>query len=79
MSMFRRSPPNATTAPTKPAALGPDAPGSWIMLAPGRHVIDGAWVEVPPSEQLLVQFPVKPGRRVIDGKIVIAPLIYQSR
>ncbi len=67
-------------APTeKPAAPPADSPGSWIMLTPGRHTVDGQPVEIPPSEQLLVPFPVKPGRRVVDGKIVIAPLIYQSR
>ena len=69
----------AAEPPAVPAVPAADSPGSLIMLAPGRHFIDGACVEVPPSEQLLVPFPVKPGRRVVDGKIVIAPLIYQSR
>ena len=79
MSMFRRSPPTATTALPKPAALGPDAPGSWLSLAPGKHTIDGVAVEIPDNGQLLAAYPVKPGRHVVDGKVAIAPLIYQSR
>ena len=69
----------AAEQPAAPAVPAADSPGSWLMLAPGRHFVDGAWVEVPPSEQLLVPFPVKPGRHVVDGKVAIAPLIYQSR
>lgn len=67
------------TPTEKPAAPPADSPGSWLMLAPGKHVVDGVTVEIPPSAQPLVAFAVKPGKHIVDDKIAIAPLIYASR
>ena len=79
MSMFRKSPPAVTTPPPQPAALDPDAPDSWILLSPGRHLVDGAAVDIAPSVCTLVPYAVKAGRHVVDSKVAIAPLIYESK
>lgn len=78
MSMFRKSPLAVTTPPPQPAALDPDAPDSWILLSPGRHIVDGKVVDVAPSVQTLVPYAVKAGRHIVDGKIVIAPVLSHS-
>ncbi len=64
---------------SSPEVPAPDSPGSWIMLPPGKHTVDGVAVEVPDNGQLLAPYPVKPGRHVVDGKVAIAPLIYESK
>lgn len=69
-----------SSAPSEiPAAPAANPLGSWLMLAPGKHVVDGVTVEIPESPQPLAAFAVKPGKHIVDGKIAIAPLIYASR
>lgn len=64
-----------TASPAAPAVA---SPGSWLSLAPGRHVIDGTVVEIPASPRPAVEFAVTPGRHIVDGKVAIAPLIFET-
>ncbi len=81
MGILRKLADSLAPAAEPPAAEppAPDSPGSWLMLSPGKHTVDGVAVEVPDNGQLLAAYPVKPGRHVVDGKVAIAPLIYESR
>jgi hypothetical protein len=47
------------------------------MLSPGRHVVDGAPVDVPADPRPLVLYPLSPGRHVIDDRVVIVEYIHQ--
>ena len=57
-------------------ARGP-ARQSGAMLSPGRHVVDGAPVDVPADARPLVLHPLSPGRHVIDDRVVIVEYIHQ--
>lgn len=54
---------------SKPAP--PDPPSlPTIFLTPGKHMIDGATVEVPrDGDRDLVEWPLAPGRHVVDSRI----------
>jgi phage terminase large subunit len=60
-----------------PPVAAPSAPTPWrptIPLTAGRHVIDGATVDVPRHPSLdRVQWELAPGKHIVDGKIVIIP------
>ncbi len=56
-----------------PEAPPPDVTRSSIMLAPGKHVIDGTVVEIPDNGQLAVPFETTRGKHIVDGRVVIAP------
>ena len=81
MGILRKLADSLAPAAEQPVAEqpAPDSPGSWLMLAPGKHTVDGTVVDIPDTGQLLAAYPVKPGRHVVDGKVAIAPLIYESR
>ena len=55
-----------------------DAQQSGALLSPGRHVVDGAPVDVPADGRPLVLYPLSPGRHVIDGKVAIVPVMPTS-
>lgn len=79
MGILRKLVDTLAPAAPQPAAPAAASPGSWLMLTPGTHTVDGVVVEIPASPRPAVEFAVTPGRHVVDGKVAIAPLIYESR
>ena len=70
MGILRKLADSLAPAAEPPA---PDSPGSWLMLSPGKHTVDGVAVEVPDNGQLAVPFETTRGKHIVDGRVAIAP------